>query len=561
MPLARVFAALSLAVSSASAASQITLQPCGNTTLYPQLLFTAASGAPIRTADGRCAGFAGGVLVADACGASPDTYTWAADGTVKSAATGECLNVDGAAEAPGTSIISYACGVATRAVAANDVFFFDAAAGTILANESALCLATAPVPPPPAPPAGSCVTSLDCNLNGECVNSACVCYKPWTAALDCSVLSFLPSPVVRGFPPPSRNETSWGGSIVLDPVGGKYHMYVAEMMNECPLNTWGRNSRCTHAVADAPEGPYETADIAVQNWCHNPAIILTKDASTGAPLYLLFHIGDGSGGATSNCSSGDAETATHSAPAAAGSTLHTAPGPNGPWTPASPLGSCNNPAPFLARNGSVFLVCNGFNMLRADGITAAGGNWVTVGPISATGNRIAGNYEDPFLYIDARGNFHILYHVYRTGPVGGDAHNCLPGHDGAVVSGHYFSLDGLKWQTSATMPYGNVIALADGSSQLLTTRERPKMLFNAEGEPTHLSNGVCPSPGGFNTPFSCPTVSTGCVDCKCACRCARGRASRAHAYASETAPSVTLPFTSLQADNDWDFTNVSPLDI
>lgn len=105
-----------------------------------------------------------------------------------------------------------------------------------------------------------------------------------------------------------------------------------------------------------------------------------------------------------------------------------------------------------------------------------------------------------------------MYHVYRTGPRGGDAHNCLPGHDGAVVSGHYFSVDGWTWATSPTSPYGNVIDLADGTQQLLTTRERPKLLFNAAGEPTHLSNGVCPSPGNFNTPFSCPSVATGCVD-------------------------------------------------
>lgn len=168
--------------------------------------------------------------------------------------------------------------------------------------------------------------------------------------------------------------------------------------------------------------------------------------------------------------------------------------------------------------------------------------------------------EDPFLYIDPRGNWHsestpagkgarggavhvvfssftlpllpppqlVLYHVYRTGPVGGDAHNCLPGHDGSVVSGLFFSIDGYTWATVSSSPYGNVVDLTDGTQQLLTTRERPKLLFNAAGEPTHLSNGVCPSPGGFNTPFSCPQVSTGCVDCK---------------YLN------------------WDFTNISPLKI
>jgi len=173
-------------------------------------------------------------------------------------------------------------------------------------------------------------------------------------------------------------------------------------------------------------------------------------------------------------------------------------------------------------------VCDGFKLYRGDNLTAAGDTWHLVTTIKAQGTPIAGNYEDPFLYIDARGNWHVIYHVYRTGPVGGDAHNCLPGHDGAVVSGHYFSADGLDWRTSPTMPYGNVVDLDDGSQLLLTTRERPKMLFNAMGEPTHLSNGVCPSPGNFSTPFSCPKVSTGCVDCK---------------Y------------------NDWDFTNVSPLQL
>ena len=83
---------------------------------------------------------------------------------------------------------------------------------------------------------------------------------------------------MRGFPPPGHNETTWGGSIALDPVGGAYHMFVAEMVNECPLNSWGQNSRCTHAVASAPEGPYVFADVSVPTWCHNPAITLQKNA-------------------------------------------------------------------------------------------------------------------------------------------------------------------------------------------------------------------------------------------------------------------------------------------
>ena len=291
-------------------------------------------------------------------------------------------------------------------------------------------------------------------------------------------------------------------------------MYVAEMMNDCPLSTWGQNSRCTHAVSSTPEGPYTFADVSVTNWCHNPAIILSS-SSSGKQLWSLFHIGDGTGGNVQNCTSGQEAVAVDGDRAApqpsAGSTLHVATNPYGPFTPAQPLPSCNNPAPFLAPNGTYFCICDGFELYRTEDVETQ--PWTHVVTVRASsGSPIAGNYEDPFFYIDARGNFHILYHVYRTG--GASAHNCLPGNDGAVVSGHYFSEDGLTWRTSPTMPYLNVVDLADGTQQLLTTRERPKMIFNEAGEPTHLSNGVCPSPGNFNTPISCPDVSTGCVDCK-----------------------------------------------
>jgi hypothetical protein len=151
-------------------------------------------------------------------------------------------------------------------VAANDVFRWNATARTIVAVEAGLCLSTAFVPPPPPPPPGTCATDIDCTLNGVCAAGRCACDAPWTAALDCSVLAFAPSPLVRGFPPPAHNETTWGGSIAAG-ADGRYHMFVAEMVNECPLSTWGQNSQCRHAVADVPEGPYAAADVAVGVWC------------------------------------------------------------------------------------------------------------------------------------------------------------------------------------------------------------------------------------------------------------------------------------------------------
>jgi len=303
-------------------------------------------------------------------------------------------------------------------------------------------------------------------------------------------------------------------------------MYVAEMMNECPLNTWGQNSRCTHAVSSTPEGPYQFADVSIQNWCHNPAIVV-QSFPNGTNLWALFHIGDGTGGGTKNCTAASADPSDmgddHSrrrlrGSPDAGSNLHIAFNPNGPFLPTNPLPSCNNPAPFLAKNGTWFIVCDGFQLYSASTIF---GPWIHVTTIrSSNGNNLPGNYgevqplslfnklthslthwenmippyphppckydtnfsEDPFFFIDPRGNWHVLYHVYRTG--GAEAHNCLPGHDGSIVSGHYFSNDGFTWRSSAIEPYGNVIDLSDGTQMLVTTRERPKMIFNAAGDPT-----------------------------------------------------------------------------
>jgi hypothetical protein len=481
---------------------------------------------PIGTSGGS-----GAAITAQACTPGSLSQSWIlqADGTLASAAnTGLCFNVFGGNDQPGTELLLYACGEmasSSSRVGQCHSYFAKEADGTLKALESGLCVSSAVVPPPPPPPPGQCTSDWDCSLNGACSpQGTCTCYPPWTGTLNCESLEFNPSPLQRGYPTPGHNETTWGGSIVLDPVGGLYHMYVAEMMNECPLNTWGQNSRCTHATSSTPEGPYVFADVSVQNWCHNPAIVLQKGGGGGGKdLYALFHIGDGTGGSVKNCSAGGAEAGAGTGAAAAaaqpaysttgaagGSSLHISTSPAGPFVPANPLPSCNNPAPWLHTNGTWFVVCNGFTLYRSDSIQ---GPWVHVTDIRSSGGvPLPGNYEDPFFWVDARGNWHVIYHVYRTG--GAEAHNCLPGHDGSVVSGHYFSKDGYTWHGAATSPYGNVIDLEDGSQQLVTTRERPKMIFNAAGDPTHLSNGVCPSPGNFNTPISCPQVSTGCVDCK-----------------------------------------------
>ena len=182
-----------------------------------------------------------------------------------------------------------------------------------------------------------------------------------------------------------------------------------------------------------------------------------------------------------------------------GSTIHVAKTLAGPFTPLSPntLGSCNNPAPWVHRNGTIFIVCGG-ELKRAENIS---GPWQHVSSFSTNGGP-KGAYEDPYLYIDARDRFHLIYHVYESVP----AYTCV----NSTVSAHVYSPDGFTWHAHPVSPYGTQVLLSTGETITVSTRERPKLFFDHTGRMTHLFNGVssataCPPPNG---------PATGCVDCK-----------------------------------------------
>lgn len=218
--------------------------------------------------------------------------------------------------------------------------------------------------------------------------------------------------------------------------------------------------------------------------------------------YAIVHIGDGSGSPNggANCT---AEASFFDSRIdvrlQAGSTIHVSNSLMGPWEPLVPntLPGCNNPAPWVHPNGTIFIVCGG-DLLRADTIK---GPWNKVTSFSHGGGP-SGNYEDPYLYTDKRGHFHLIYHVYQTFP----AYECV----NSTVSAHVFSVDGFSWQAHPTQPYTTQVALSTGNTITVSTRERPKMFFDKSGTPTHLFNGVCSA-------TACPPPDgpqTGCVDCK-----------------------------------------------
>lgn len=204
-----------------------------------------------------------------------------------------------------------------------------------------------------------------------------------------------------------------------------------------------------------------------------------------------------------------------------GSAIHRASGLDGTFEPVplTDYPACNNPSPFVHPNGTLFVACT-WSLRSAP---RPEGPWssdmhLNIGSAPNIDN-VTRHWEDPFLWIDRRGHWHLLSHTWtpEAPPVNS-------------ISGHAFSRDGLEWVSSPYEPYNSTVHWADGSegsAVYYSTMERPKLVFGADGIPTHLVNGV----SGIQ--FPCYTCGGHCSHCK--------------------------QQTGRGNDLDWDFTLVRPL--
>jgi len=339
----------------------------------------------------------------------------------------------------------------------------------------------------------ACSSDTDCYLNGVFTNGNCVCDAGWVGP-QCTNISFNPAPPggAYGYSP---NVTAWGGIPVL--VGNTYHLINTEIVGHCGLCTWGTNSHVIHATSNNLLGPYTYQNEALPIWSHNPHVVV--DTSSGSPVYLLFHIGSADGWVTPKQCSTDSNKfkmgGFHERAPLDSGVLHTATDPAGPWTPQNPpgLGGCNNPSPYVYPNGSIYLLCaqGGTNIWTAE-------NWK--GPwkgasIQNSGDAGMGTWEDPFVWVDKRGRFKSIWHVY---PQGGQS-----AHYWDRVSGYAYSYDGIHWTQFPWQPYTHIIQHTNGVVAY-TTRERPKIFFDKDRTtPLALFNGVA--------------EGTNCWDCKLQC--------------------------------------------
>ena len=138
-----------------------------------------------------------------------------------------------------------------------------------------------------------CTTGLDCQLNGVCADSKCVCDAAFTGA-NCSALALLPATRGAGYGALGSDTSSWGGSFTQDGeswVGFVSEMGAAEGYKGCGLGTWAQNSRCVVARAPKADGSYVRERVLVDSWCHGA----TASRDPVSRRFIWLHMGDGKG--------------------------------------------------------------------------------------------------------------------------------------------------------------------------------------------------------------------------------------------------------------------------
>jgi hypothetical protein len=106
--------------------------------------------------------------------------------------------------------------------------------------------------------------------------------------------------------------------------------------------------------------------------------------------------------------------------------------------------------------------------------------------------------EDPFMWVDKRGHWHVLYHRMHDpyGPLDpnwgaedGSWNRSKQAIPLGWAGGHSFSRDGIHNWSKIGRCWNTSMLLTNGSIFELSRRERPKLLIQ-DGTPTHLFNGA-----------------------------------------------------------------------
>ncbi|KAI5300217.1 Transcription factor iws1 [Ascosphaera pollenicola] len=351
--------------------------------------------------------------------------------------------------------------------------------------------------------APSCSRDEDCSLNGICNNatSRCTCDPGWRGT-DCGILDLAPAPRKgNGYNMTSAGISSWCNQIVHDPRNKSvYHLFLSEFTHGCSLDYWTPYSRVIRAEStDGPAGPYVYRDEIVPAFAHNPSVVY----SPVDEAYFLYYVGCKTEVNAEKCETkeftcgpGNDHNGESGISAMISKDLIT-------WEPYGQVmtgvddksgrlwdADVTNPGAFALPNGELAMAFRGcpFNCdVGKEWIGLAIGNTPrgTFHKVSAEAPLFSENSEDPFIWQDKRGNWHLLVHSLEADG----------GFDGQPNVGRHAyakSLEGPWTFDNKTVAYTTTVDFDDGSQILYHRRERPQLLFSEDESmrPLYLTNGV-----------------------------------------------------------------------
>ena len=364
-------------------------------------------------------------------------------------------------------------------------------------------------------------TDLNCSFNGECsADGTCQCGRGWTGTF-CQQLDLLPPHNGSGLDllHGKAATSTWGGSV-LRHDDGKYHGWFSEISRHCGIHRWVTNSVISHAVSDGPPAwSFKRKEEVFPLFSHEP--IVARAPRTGEYVMFLTHYpGSAADAPICNCTDGNSHSGEAGCASEIGcgvnktlfSYFSSAPGPDGPWSALTSLAGVQpginrtdlNLAPVILADDSL-VAWTRWDVWRA-------ANWSNASSYADTGqapdwNDPTGQWEgeDPSMWIDAKGRYHIVSHNGDRGK-GGTA--AQPAGD---CGRHFFSAtgDAGTWLAAplpkeelggCAYPRANV-TFADGSVRTFYRRERPHIVLGSDGvTPVALTTACIDSPTGPGVP-------------------------------------------------------------
>jgi len=338
--------------------------------------------------------------------------------------------------------------------------------------------------------------SEECSLNGYLrPTQGCLCLPAWSGP-KCSSLSLLPTSRDSGYREINQqdNRSSWGGGGWYDEKEDLWFMWVSELANGCGMATWTSNSQTVRVSSVDPLGSYKREAVQFPVWTHES--VVTRGPEGEYVAFMSYHVPQTRPVCT-GCVGGSTNPTCkepHVLPLISNS--------DPTYMSWAPAGSVRDPnawsKPVLVLEGHPQMDTNFAAVINTDGSLvgmwrdhqlspgskgkstihlAHATNWKDSSTYTYTVSDVLfgdqgidnpGGVEDPFMYVDAEGNYHALFHMlYPVHPYS--------------RGGHAFSRDGRNWTWTGQAYDGNA-TFTDGTHTEFQNGDRPHLIFDKSGQ-------------------------------------------------------------------------------